>query len=108
MGTRTPPGVGDAETAGHLNPARLHLFMAASPGYRRLVLGTFGLDDAFRQLTLERQSARTSDIEALELPLTPPEVRIPPCNRSIPVTGCEDWVWGGLSDPSEWWVVNFL
>ncbi len=48
------------------NPARLHLFVAASPGYRRLVLGTFGLDDAFRHLTLERQSIRPSDIEALE------------------------------------------
>ncbi|MFO7894502.1 MAG: N-6 DNA methylase [Longimicrobiales bacterium] len=48
------------------NPARLHLFVAASPGYRRLVLGTFGLDDAFRHLTLERAAIRPSDIEALE------------------------------------------
>ena len=48
------------------NPARLHLYIAASPGYRRLVLGTFGLDDAFRYLTLERDRVRPSDIEALE------------------------------------------
>ena len=48
------------------NPARLHLFVAASPGYRRLVLGAFGLDDAFRHLTLERTRVRPSDIAALE------------------------------------------
>lgn len=48
------------------NPARLHLFVAASPGYRRLILGTFGLDDAFRHLTLERDRVRPSDLAALE------------------------------------------
>ena len=48
------------------NPARLHLFVAASPGYRRLTLGTFGLDDAFRYLTLERDRVRPSDLAALE------------------------------------------
>ena len=48
------------------NPARLHLYIAASPDYRRLVLGTFGLDDAFRYLTLERDRVRPSDLEALE------------------------------------------
>lgn len=48
------------------NPARLHLYVVASPGYRRLVLGAFGLDDAFRHLTLERDRIRPSDVEALE------------------------------------------
>lgn len=48
------------------NPARLHLFVMATPRYRKLVLGTFGLDGTFRHLTLERDRIRTSDVEALE------------------------------------------
>ncbi|MFW5947816.1 MAG: DNA methyltransferase, partial [Gemmatimonadota bacterium] len=66
-------GAGCVDRAGWLarrvrarNPARLHLFVVAEPGYGRLVLGTFGLDGAFRRITLERGRLRASDLDALE------------------------------------------
>ncbi len=48
------------------NPARLHLYLAAAPDYRRLTVAAFGLDDAFHHLTVERGQLRPSDVEALE------------------------------------------
>lgn len=64
---------GTADTVGRLarrlrahNAARPRLFAFAGAGYRRLVLATFGLDGRLRQLPLERDCVRPSDIEALE------------------------------------------
>lgn len=48
------------------NPARLHLFVVANPGYRVLVFGTYGAGNAFRHITLERERVRPTDVEALE------------------------------------------
>lgn len=48
------------------NPSQLHLLVFAWPEYRRLVLGTFGLEDQFRHLVVERHRLVASDLEALE------------------------------------------
>ena len=47
------------------HPARLQLFVVASPAYEQLVIGTFGLDETFRHLVLDRGDIRPSDVEAL-------------------------------------------
>lgn len=42
--------------------ARQHLFLAAGPGYRRVLLGCFGLEGELRHLTIERSRVlRTED-----------------------------------------------
>lgn len=46
--------------------ARQHLFLAAGPGYRRVLLGCFGLEGELRHLTIERSRVLRTDIEALE------------------------------------------
>lgn len=43
-----------------------HLFLAAGPGYRRVLIGCFGLEGELRHLTIERSRIRRTDVEALE------------------------------------------
>lgn len=43
-----------------------HLFLAAGPGYRRVLIGCFGLEGELRHLTIERSRVRRTDVEALE------------------------------------------
>jgi hypothetical protein len=46
--------------------ARQHLFLAAGAGYRRILIGCFGLEGELRHLTIERTHVRRTDVEALE------------------------------------------
>lgn len=48
------------------NTARLHFFAVAGPGYRSILLGTFGAGESFRHIVLERDGVRASDLELLE------------------------------------------
>ena len=48
------------------NPARLNLFVFASPRYRYLTFASFGLGDELRQLTVDRAAPRRTDIETFE------------------------------------------
>lgn len=46
--------------------SRQHLFIAAGTGYRRILLGCFGLEAELRHLTIERTRVRRTDVEAFE------------------------------------------
>ncbi|MBW3553861.1 MAG: hypothetical protein KY466_10130 [Gemmatimonadetes bacterium] len=48
------------------NTARLHFFAVAAPGYRSILLGSFGAGESFRHIVLERDGVRASDLELLE------------------------------------------
>lgn len=54
-----------ARTVRNRNPARMHLFVVAGPGYHVVVVGTFGLDDGFRHLALAPRRPKPSDLDAL-------------------------------------------